>query len=453
MWGHDVRTQLLRALLLDWLGQLLIFVGLIPGPGSLGFHIDWPNLIEVQGHWLLFCFLLYPLLGWLFGSYTVLRWRRLAFPLLIQRLLITATVTLIVVAITRWIFNPGEEVWLVQQQVQIVWLGALVIWSLLIRIVLRRGLLFPDAPRLILLASDEERMEILQAWVRMEPRQTLESISFLGLEQLLKERPAMPLLVALSPSSRRDSFFSDLIERLEMLDPRFVQTISVISLFESQQERIPPVLLADSGLLFDELPWADPFSVQVQLKRLADLLVAALLLLLTAPFVGLVAMLIWLEDRGPVFYSQRRSGWLGRPFTVHKLRTMRVQHKAVPVLWTQPGDQRITMIGKWLRRLRLDELPQLLNVLKGEMSLIGPRPERPELERQLELSIPSYRKRHWMRPGLSGWAQVCAPYASSIEDSDLKLSYDLYYLRHFSTWLDLIILFRTIKTVLKATGR
>ena len=164
-------------------------------------------------------------------------------------------------------------------------------------------------------------------------------------------------------------------------------------------------------------------------------------------------MLIWLEDRGPVFYSQRRSGWLGRPFTVHKLRTMRVQHKAVPVLWTQPGDQRITMIGKWLRRLRLDELPQLLNVLKGEMSLIGPRPERPELERQLELSIPSYRKRHWMRPGLSGWAQVCAPYASSIEDSDLKLSYDLYYLRHFSTWLDLIILFRTIKTVLKATGR
>jgi len=92
-------------------------------------------------------------------------------------------------------------------------------------------------------------------------------------------------------------------------------------------------------------------------------------------------------------------------------------------------------------------------VLNGEMSLIGPRPERPELEHQLELSIPHYRKRHWMRPGLSGWAQVCAPYASCIEDSDLKLSYDLYYLRHFSTWLDLVILFRTIKTVLKASGR
>ena len=150
---------------------------------------------------------------------------------------------------------------------------------------------------------------------------------------------------------------------------------------------------------------------------------------------------------------QKRSGWLGRPFTVLKLRTMKVQPVNAPAEWTQVGDHRITTIGAVLRRLRLDELPQLLNVLNGDMSLIGPRPERPELEDQLELSIPHYRKRHWMRPGLSGWAQVCAPYASSIEDSDLKLSYDLYYLRHFSTWLDLVILFRTIKTVLKAGGR
>tara|TARA_Y100001933_G_C18677321_1_gene429503 strand:- start:226 stop:624 length:399 start_codon:yes stop_codon:yes gene_type:complete len=132
---------------------------------------------------------------------------------------------------------------------------------------------------------------------------------------------------------------------------------------------------------------------------------------------------------------------------------MKVQPIDAPARWTEPGDQRITAVGVWLRRVRLDELPQLFNVLNGEMSLIGPRPERPELEDELELSIPHYRKRHWMRPGLSGWAQVCAPYASSIEDSDLKLSYDLYYLRNFSTWLDLVILLRTVKTVLKAGGR
>ena len=190
-------------------------------------------------------------------------------------------------------------------------------------------------------------------------------------------------------------------------------------------------------LLYDDLPWSATFSVQAQLKRMADLLVSALLLLLTSPFIAFAALLIWLEDRGPIFYSQQRTGWLGRPFTVLKLRTMSVQPPDAPAEWTQVGDQRITGIGGILRRLRLDELPQLLNVLNGEMSLIGPRPERPELEHQLERSIPHYRKRHWMRPGLSGWAQVCAPYASSIADSDLKLSYDLYYLRHFSTWLTL----------------
>ena len=193
--------------------------------------------------------------------------------------------------------------------------------------------------------------------------------------------------------------------------------------------------------------------MEAQLKRMADLLVAAVLLLLTSPFVLIATLLIWLEDGGPVLYAQRRSGWLGRPFTVYKLRTMTVQPADAPASWTVPGDQRITKVGGLLRRVRLDELPQLFNVLNGEMSLIGPRPERPELEEKLELLILHYRKRHWMRPGLSGWAQVCAPYASSIEDSDLKLSYDLYYLRNFSFWLDLVILMRTVKTVLKAGGR
>ena len=197
--------------------------------------------------------------------------------------------------------------------------------------------------------------------------------------------------------------------------------------------------MADTLLPYDDLPWAATFSVQAQLKRMADLLLAALLLLFTAPFVLVAALLIWLEDRGPVLFAQQRTGWLGRPFTVYKLRTMSVQPADAPARWTEQGDQRITSVGAWLRRVRLDELPQLLNVLNGEMSL-WPSSGAPELEEELELRIPHYRKRHWMRPGLSGWAQVCAPYASSIEDSDLKLSYDLYYLRNFSAWLDFVIL-------------
>ena len=448
---HDPRTLLLRALLLDWFGQVLILVLMLSMPAWTGIALGGETL-QGQGPWLVFVLLLYPLLGWLFGSYTVLRWRRLALPVLLQRLLITAAVTLMVVAIARWLINPSEAVWLVSRRVQLLWIGVLTLWALAVRVGLRRGLLLPEAPRMLLLANPQELDTVLRAWRRVPQRQILRPVDPKALVQQL-DQAEEPILVALSQAVRQDPELCPLLANLEMRDPRQVRALSVLSLFEQQQERLPPVLMANTVLAYDDLPWAATFSVQAQLKRMADLLVAALLLLLSAPFVLLAALLIWLEDRGPVVYAQQRSGWLGRPFTVYKLRTMTVQPTTAPARWTQPGDQRITWVGCWLRRVRLDELPQLLNVLNGEMSLIGPRPERPELEEELEQRIPHYRKRHWMRPGLSGWAQVCAPYASSIEDSDLKLSYDLYYLRHFSTWLDLVILLRTVKTVLKAGGR
>jgi len=210
---------------------------------------------------------------------------------------------------------------------------------------------------------------------------------------------------------------------------------------------------SEEALVLDDLPWSDSLSVQRQLKRAADGLLSLVLLLVTLPLIALAALLIWLEDRGPVLYVQKRSGLMGKSFQLFKLRTMRQAEPQAPATWTVRGDRRITRIGGVLRRVRLDELPQLLNVLRGEMSLIGPRPERPELERDLEERIPHYRKRHWMPPGLSGWAQVCAPYAASVEEAELKLSYDLYYLRHWNTGLDLLILLKTVKTVLKARGR
>jgi len=222
---------------------------------------------------------------------------------------------------------------------------------------------------------------------------------------------------------------------------------------EQQQQRLLPALLPEQALTLGDVPWADALSVQRQLKRVADVAVALTLLLLTLPLMALAAVLIHLEDRGPVFFVQWRSGLMGKPFRLYKLRTMRHADPQAPANWTVRGDDRITRIGWFLRRVRLDELPQVLNVLLGDMSLIGPRPERPELEHQLEERIPHYRKRHWMPPGLSGWAQVSAPYAASVEEAEHKLSYDLYYLRHWSTGLDLLILLKTIKTVLKARGR
>ena len=447
---HNPRTLILLALLLDGLGQLLT-LGLILWTPPLGLAIGGSSL-EGQGSWLLFSLLLYPSLGWLFGSYTVLRWRRLTLPALLQRLVITAVVSVIVMAVARWLINPPDAVWLVNRRVQLVWMVALTSWALLVRLALRRGLLLPDAPRLMLLAQQNEVHSVLTAWRRVPHRQRLFPVDAQRLQRRL-DQTDQPLLVAVTEEVRRDPVQRSLLESLDMRDPHVVRSVSVLSLFEQQQERLPPAFMGDIPFTYNDLPWAATFSVQAQLKRMADLLLAALLLLITAPFMAVAASLIWLEDRGPIFYLQQRTGWFGHPFTVFKLRTMSVQSGSAPAQWTQVDDQRITSIGNVLRKLRLDELPQLLSVIKGEMSLIGPRPERPELEHQLELCIPHYRKRHWMRPGLSGWAQVSAPYASSIEDSDLKLSYDLYYLLHFNTWLDLLILFRTIKTVLKAGGR
>ena len=348
--------------------------------------------------------------------------------------------------------NPAVDVWLVHRRVQLVWISGVTAWALLVRVGLRRGVFSQESPRLLLLAQPDEVDPIMRAWKRVPGRQNLRLIQPDALLERIQHSQG-PLLVAITPASRQSPEVGPLMHRLESRDPRQLRLLSLIRLFEQEQERFPPALLPDDALAYDDLPWAFTFSVQAQLKRLADVLLSASLLLITAPFVVLAALLIWLEDQGPIFYTQQRSGWLGQPFKVLKLRTMKVQPCDAPATWTTVGDQRITRVGAWLRRFRIDELPQLFNVLKGEMSLIGPRPERPELEHNLELQIPHYRKRHWMRPGLSGWAQVCAPYASSVEDSDLKLSYDLYYLRHFSTWLDLVILFRTIKTVLKAQGR
>ena len=451
MQSSDPRALICRALLLDWLGQALV-IGLLLVEREGGSFIQNVGQIENFWPWMLFCFLLYPLLGWLFGSYTVLRWRHLPLPVLLQRLASASLASLLLVAVVRWFLNPATEVWLVHRSVQVIWLSALFGWSLLVRLGLRRGLLSPERPRIVMLANDEEWVRLLKAWKRVPQRDPLHRLSP---GQLSKDLDASQCswLFVVSPGMRERADLVPLLESLEAQDPRQVRVLSSLRLFSQQQERLPPFLMPESRLDYDEIPWNRPFSLQTQLKRVADVVVAGSLLVVSAPLIGFAALLIWLEDQGPVWYVQQRSGLLGQPFRLMKLRTMTVQPKDAPAVWTSLGDQRITSVGLWLRRLRLDELPQLLNVIRGEMSLIGPRPERPELEQQLEQAIPHYRKRHWMRPGLSGWAQVCAPYASSIEDSDLKLSYDLYYLVNFNTWIDLIILFRTIKTVLKAGGR
>ena len=223
---RNPRTLILRALLLDGFGQLLIIGLILWVPNLLGWAIGGSSL-DGQWGWLLFSLLLYPLLGWLFGSYTVLRWRRLTLPVLLQRLVITAVVSVMVVAIARWLINPADSVWLVYRRVQLVWMLALTGWVLLVRLALRRGLLFSQGPRLLLLAQRDEIHTVLTAWRRVSHRQRLVPVDALRLQRRL-DQPEQPLLVALSAEVRRDPTQRPLLQTLEMRDPRVVRTVVLV---------------------------------------------------------------------------------------------------------------------------------------------------------------------------------------------------------------------------------
>jgi sugar transferase (PEP-CTERM system associated) len=188
-------------------------------------------------------------------------------------------------------------------------------------------------------------------------------------------------------------------------------------------------------------------------KRGVDVLASLILLVLAAPVMALVVLAIRITSAGPVLYHQARVGQAGRVFTLHKFRSMSVDAEAkTGAVWASQSDPRITAVGRVLRKTRLDELPQLWNVLRGEMSFVGPRPERPEFVDMLTAKIPYYRQRHAVKPGLTGWAQVRYSYGASVEDAIEKLQYDLFYIKYLSVGLDLLIMLQTIKTVVLHRG-
>ena len=183
-------------------------------------------------------------------------------------------------------------------------------------------------------------------------------------------------------------------------------------------------------------------------KRSFDILGSLAILLPASPFLLLAMLAVWLGDRGPIFYRQNRVTRRGRNFRILKLRTMRVNAEAGGAVWAAARDNRITPVGEFLRRSRIDEVPQLLNVLWGDMSLVGPRPERPEFIEDLAKMLPLYHERHAVKAGLTGWAQVNYPYGASLDDARSKLSYDLYYVKNYSLFFDLRIVMQTLRVVL-----
>ncbi len=208
--------------------------------------------------------------------------------------------------------------------------------------------------------------------------------------------------------------------------------------------------LSPSWLILSDGFRKSPFLLAA--KRSIDCVVSILVLLFALPFMALIAAAIWLESRGPVLFHQVRVGLLGRRFQILKFRSMYPDAESDGPRWATEGDKRVTRVGRLLRKFRLDELPQLFNVLRGEMSLVGPRPERPHFCAMLEEQIPYFGQRHAVRPGITGWAQIKYPYGSSIKDARAKLELELYYIKNLSVMLDLTIMVETAKVVLGGDG-
>ena len=224
------------------------------------------------------------------------------------------------------------------------------------------------------------------------------------------------------------------------------------SFLERETGRVDLASTNHSTLIF-----SDGFSSGRRLssiaKRLFDVAASALLLLLTMPLILLTAVLVKLESRGPAFYRQRRVGRYGEEFDIVKLRSMRADAEiAGQAVWAQHDDPRITRVGQYIRKARIDELPQVWSVLKGEMSFVGPRPERRQFIDELEAQLPFYAERHMVKPGITGWAQINYPYGASLEDARHKLEYDLYYAKNYTPFLDLLIILQTVRVLLWSEG-
>jgi exopolysaccharide biosynthesis polyprenyl glycosylphosphotransferase len=220
-----------------------------------------------------------------------------------------------------------------------------------------------------------------------------------------------------------------------------------VTFYEKSLHRVPVGEISAEWFLFADLQLYR--REQATLKRMLDVLIAAIGLLVSLVAAPFIALAIKLDSPGPIFYSQDRIGLKGRVFRLHKFRTMTANAEGGGMLWSFKGDKRVTRVGRFLRRARLDELPQFWNILRGQMSMVGPRPERPEFVAQLAETIPFYDQRHLIMPGLTGWAQINYRYGSCTEDAKRKLEYDLYYMKHMSLELDLLILLRTCFTVLR----
>ena len=289
----------------------------------------------------------------------------------------------------------------------------------------------------------------LQTKLLLEPTDSLFTVDSLANFELLSQETWSGVLI--SNSNRELSQAT--IRYLMAMRLRGIYVYSFADFCEQFWQKIPPACIEDDWFVFSSGFSILHHRVNVKLKNALDRLLAAILILLSLPITLPTAIAVKLDSPGSIFYSQVRTGLNGKKFKVHKFRSMRSDAEKMGAQWAQEKDPRITRSGRLIRMTRIDELPQLWNVLKGEMSLVGPRPERPEFDSQLRQEIPYYDLRYLVKPGITGWAQVCYPYGASVEDAYQKVAYDLYYIKNYSLILDVAIALKTLRVVILGKGR
>jgi sugar transferase (PEP-CTERM system associated) len=268
-----------------------------------------------------------------------------------------------------------------------------------------------------------------------------------SLSEYIKKTGVKEIVVAVD--DRRKSIPIDELLNCKLLG---VNIIDITEYLERQSGQINLDIFYPSAFVF-----SDGFANKMEsaYKRILDIFVSSAILLVTAPvmLIAVTALLFESSGKGSIIYRQKRMGLNGKSFNLLKFRSMHEDaEKDGVAVWASKNDSRVTRVGAFMRKTRIDELPQLINVLKGDMALVGPRPERPEIVKELSEKIPFFDLRHYVKPGVTGWAQICYNYGSSVKDSKQKLQYDLYYLKNYSVFLDLVIIFQTIAVIFWAKG-
>lgn len=321
--------------------------------------------------------------------------------------------------------------------------------------------------RLLILGAGEKASSIPTRMRRRADRRGIQIVGFLPaakeeirIDESLLLSPSQPLLdmvkehdideIVIAQDERRAN-----MDMHQLLECKLsgINIIDLPTLFERQTGQVNLNLLTPGWLVFSRQFRLNPLSQMV--KRTFDLIISLILCILTFPIMLITALAIWAESgfKGPILFRQKRVGENGKPFDVLKFRSMRTDAESDgQARWATENDDRVTRVGRFIRKVRIDELPQCWNVIKGEMSFVGPRPERPEFVDELKKSIPHYDVRHVVKPGLTGWAQLCYPYGANEKDAMEKLKFDLYYVKHQSLRFDMIILLSTVEVVLFGKG-